>query len=145
MAMTMILTVSVLFPIVRNHRRGSFIIVRESRAGIGPTDGARSSIGGSTSSEPIAVSVSVSVGFRFVWRDNSEFMSDSGGDRERRYRRFMFRSSRVRGRQTESKSDLGFRFGKPFTLLRLGRSEADHRHRVLLLLMNKTIMRGVKS
>jgi len=51
----------------------------------------------------------------------------------------------VRGRKTESKSDLGFRFGKPFTLLRLGRSETDHRHRVLLLLMNKTIMRGVKS
>jgi len=128
MTMTIILTVIKIIPTIRNDRRGSFIIVRESRAGIGPTDGGRSSIGGSTSSEPVAMSVSV--GFGFEWRDNSEFMSDSGGDRERRYRRFMFRSSRVRGRQTEPQSDLGFRFGKPFTLLRLGRSEADHRHRV---------------
>jgi len=41
----------------------------------------------------------------------------------------VFGSSRMRRSKTESKSDLGFRLGKAFTLLI--RSKTDRRHRVV--------------
>jgi len=104
----------VIVPIVRSDRGGG--IVSEGRAGIDSTD--RRPIGGCTSSETVVI-----VG-GLERRDKGDFgvVGRKSGSRG-----IMFGSSRVGRGKTESKSNLGFRFGKAFTLLI--RSKTDRRHR----------------
>ena len=111
------MTIVVIIPIVRSDRRGG--IVSEGRTGIDSTD--RRPIGGGTSSETVVI-----VG-GLERRDKRDF----GVVGKSRSRGIMFGSSRVGWGKTKSKSNLGFRLGKAFTLLI--RSKTDRRHRVVFV------------
>lgn len=107
----------VIVPFVRSDRgRG---IVCEGGTGINSTD--RRPIGGCTSSESVVI-----VG-GLERRDKSKFGVVGGKSGSRG---IMFGSSGMRWGKTESKSDLGFRLSKAFTLLI--RSKIDRRHPVVL-------------
>jgi hypothetical protein len=107
----------VIVPIVGGDRGGG--VVSESRAGIDSTD--RRPISGCTSSESVVI-----VG-GLERRDKSKFGVVGGKSGSRG---IMFGSSGMRWSKTESKSNLGFRLGKAFTLLI--RSKTDRRHPVVL-------------
>ena len=108
------MVIVVIIPIVRSNRRGG--IVSEGRTGIDSTD--RRPIGGCTSSETVVIAGGLER------RDKGDFGVVVGKSRSRG---IMFGSSRVRWSKTESKSNLGFRLSKAFTLLI--RSKTDRRHR----------------